>query len=117
MKKLIRRINADKIIRLATYNSLLIILFQLILIVIFYNSLPPVLPLFNQMPWGIERIGTKIEIFLPLLLTTIFTIMNLILGLRIHNKMPLVSRILSITGLLACILSFIFVLRTIQLII
>lgn len=114
MKGLFKKINADKIIRLATYISFGFIFIHLIIIGVFYIFLPPVLPLFNQMPWGIERLGIKIEIFLPLFITLLFVILNISLALRIREKMPLLARILSITGLLLCILSFIYILRTIQ---
>jgi hypothetical protein len=117
MKGLFKKINADKIIRLDTYFSFAFLFLHLIYIVILYSFLPPFLPLFNQMPWGEERLGTKIEIFLPFLISISFFSLNLFLALRLYEKMPLISRILSITSLLICILIFIFIVRTIQLII
>ncbi len=117
MKGLFKKINADKIIRLATFFSFGFQIFHLVYLVITYPYLPPFLPLFNQMPWGEERLGTKIEIFLPFLITISFFSLNLFLTLRIHEKMPLLARILSIIGLLIAILSFIFIIRTIQLVI
>lgn len=69
------------------------------------------------MPWGEERLGIKIEIFLPFLITLLFFSLNFFISLRLYEKMPLVSRIVNITSVLLCVLSFIFVIRTIQLII
>lgn len=117
MKGLIKRVKADRIIKLSIYFSLGFLLLQLIYASFFYNFLPPILPLFNQMPWGEEQIGVKIEIFLPFLITLSFFSLNFFLSLWFYEKMPLLSRILSFTSLLACILSFIFIVRTIQLII
>lgn len=117
MKGIFKKINADKIIRLGTYISFMVLLLHLSSIIIFYNFLPPFIPLFNQMPWGLERLGIKFEIFLPFIITISFTCLNLFLAIRMHWKMPLLSRILSITGLIICILSFIFIVRTIQLVI
>ncbi len=117
MKKLFKKINADKIMRLGTYLSIGLILLHLIYITFYYFYLPPFLPLYNQMQWGRDRLGNKIEIFLPLLITISFFALNLFLSLQIYEKMPLLSRILNITGLLICILTFIFIIQTVQLVI
>lgn len=117
MKKLFKKINADKIIKLGTYLSLGLILLHLIYIAIYYFQLPPLLPLYNQMQWGADRLGNRIEIFLPLLITISIFSLNLVLALQIYEKMPLISRILNITGLLISILTFIFIVQTIKLVI
>lgn len=117
MKGLFKKITADRIIKLSTYFSFGFLLLHLIYTAVLYNFLPPFLPLFNQMPWGEDRLGIKIEIFLPFLITLSFFSLNFSLSLWLHEKIPLVSRILSITSLLVCVLSFIFIVRTIQLII
>ena len=117
MKELFKKINADKIIRLGTYISLAFLAIHLIAVGIAYTFLPPYLPLFNQMPWGEGMLGIKIEIFIPFTIGLSFFILNLVLALRLYEKMPLVSRILSITSLIINILFMIFIIRTIQLII
>jgi hypothetical protein len=117
MKGLFKKINADKIIRLGTYASLAFLVFHLLYICITFSFLPPFLPLFNQMPWGGDRLGVKIEIFLPFIIGLSFFCLNLVLALRLYEKMPLASRILSITSLIINILFMIFIIRTIQLII
>jgi hypothetical protein len=117
MKEFFKKVKADKIIRIGAYSSFWFIIVHLIYIAVYYLRLPPVLPLYNQMPWGEERLGSKIEVFLPLLITASFFLLNLFLSLKIYEKMPLLSRILSITGLLISILSFIFIIQTVQLII
>jgi hypothetical protein len=116
MKGLSEILFADKIVRMGSMISLLFIFATLGIIAFFYANLPPVAPIYNQMPWGEARLGTKIEIFLPLLLAVTFFVVNLIFGLFVYQKMPLVSRTLSITGLLLLIIAFIFTFRTIQLI-
>lgn len=117
MKELFEKVNTDRIIKLSTYFSLGFILLHLIFILFLYNFLPPFLPLYNQMPWGEERIGTKIEIFIPLIITSSLFPINFLVSMWLYEKMPLVSRILNITSVLICVLSFIFIMRTIQLII
>src|SRR5437870_9181378 len=117
MKKIFKKINADKIIRLGTYISLAFLTFHLLYVAIAFSFLPPFLPLFNQMPWGGERLGVKIAIFIPFVIGLSFFLLNLVLALRLYEKMPLVSRILSITGVIINILFMIFIIRSIQLII
>lgn len=117
MKGFFKKINADRIIKLSTYFSFFFLLLHLIYVSIFYYFLPPFFPLFNQMPWGEERLGVRNEIFLPFLIALSFFLFNLLLSLRLYEKLPLISRILSITNLLVCIISLIFIVRTVQLIV
>lgn len=117
MREIFKKINADKIIRLGTYISVSFLILNLLCGAVAFSFLPPLLPIFNQMPWGADRLGIKIEIFLPFIIGFSFFILNLVLAIRLYKKMPLVSRILSITSLLINILALIFVVRVIQLII
>ena len=116
MKELIKQVKADKIVKWTVFLSAGLLFLHLIYIVIIYSFLPPYLPLFNQMVWGQERLGTKVEIVLPFLITFSFFFINFFLITRFYDRMPLVSRMISITCLLLTILSFIFVLRTTQII-
>lgn len=116
MKELIEILLADKIIRIGSFVSGIFSIFILGIILFFYRNLPPLIPIYNQMPWGEARLGSKVEILIPVLLATIFFISNLILGLNVYGKMPLVSRTLSITGFLLIVIAFVFTFRTIQLI-
>lgn len=109
-------IKADKIIRYGMGVSFLILMIHAIYLGISFFSLPPMVPLFNQMPWGDARLGTRIEILLPLIITGAFFGLNYFLMAKLYSTMPLVSRILCITVLLTTILSFIFIIRTLQLI-
>lgn len=117
MKELFKKIKSDRIIKLSLFFSLSILVIHLAYLVILYNFLPPFLPIFNQMPWGKERLGVKAEIFLPLFINIAFFLLNFILTLRFYEKIPLLSRVLSTTSLLICSLSFIFIVRTVQTII
>lgn len=117
MKELIKHIKTDKIVKWGVILSLSLLILQTIYILVVYSFLPPYLPIFNQMSWGESRLGSKIEIFLPILITVAFVIINMFLITRLYTRMPLASRILSITTLLITILSCIFVTRTLLLII
>lgn len=109
-------VKADKIIRWAMTFSFILLLLQAGLIALFYLKLPPVVPLFNQMPWGDARLGATYEILIPLVITAVFFLFNYILLTRLYTTMPLVSRIIGITTLLASLLAIIFVVRTLQLV-
>ncbi|HWY79621.1 MAG TPA: hypothetical protein VNW29_04655 [Candidatus Sulfotelmatobacter sp.] len=110
-------VKADKIIRWGMTLSFVLLLLQAGVLALFYLKLPPIVPLFNQMPWGDTRLGATYEMLLPLVITAVFFIFNYILLTKLYIAMPLVSRIIGITTLLAALLSFIFVVRTLQLII
>lgn len=117
MKASFKILKADKIIKWGTWASIGLLVFEVLYIAIFYFSLPPFIPIFNQMPWGENRLGIKIEIFIPVVMTASFLILNFFLLGRLYEKMPLISRILSVTTLLITILSCIFVIRTLHLIV
>jgi hypothetical protein len=117
MNELFKHIKADKIIKWGMTLATGILILEIAYILIVYRALPPFLPLFNQMPWGEERLGDKIEIFLPVVITVAFAGVNVLLIARLYTRMPLASRILSITTLLITVLSCIFVTRTLLLIV
>ena len=106
---------SDKIIRYGTFLSMAIILFALIYIGIIYRQLPPVIPLYNQMPWGQDRLGTKPEFFILPAVALFILIGNSFLSSILYVRMPLVARSLAITCLLVSLLAGIFIFRTIQL--
>lgn len=116
MNAAFKQVRADKIIRLGMTISLALILLHACYIAFFYLSLPPILPLYNQMPWGESRLGARIEILIPLATTIIFFVINYILLARLYTTMPLVSRMISVTTLLVSLIAIIFIVRTLQLI-
>ncbi len=109
-------VKADKIVRWGMTFSFVLLLFQAGILALFFQKLPPAIPLFNQLPWGESRLGATYEFLLPLVITSVFFLFNYILLRKLYITMPLVSRIIGITTLLASLLSFIFIVRTLQLI-
>src|SRR5882762_3448040 len=103
---------ADKIIRWGMTFSFVLLLLQAGILALFFLKLPPVMPLFNQLPWGESRLGATYEFLLPLVISSVFFLFNYVLLRKLYITMPLVSRIIGITTLLASSLSFIFVVRT-----
>lgn len=117
MNEFIKPITSDKIIRWTIIISLLILLLTLIIIAFYYTSLPPLVPVFNQLPWGSERLGNTWMLFFPPFTALIIILGNIIFTKYIYEKMPLIARMLHTTGLLISIFSIIFIFRSIQLII
>ena len=117
MRGFINFIQSDKILLRGTLISLALLLLHVLALSIFYRLLPPYVPVYNQLPWGSERLGSRLELFIPFGISTTLLITNLIIIKFIAKTIPLFSRILIVTSLLLTILSLIFTLRIIQLII
>lgn len=107
----------DKTIFWAFFLSLIIIIANSVYILVSYNKLPFFLPIYNQMPWGDERLGRKEEILIPILIAISVFIFNFVLSSIIYKKMPIISRIISVTAFLICFFVLIITFRTILLII
>jgi len=116
MKGFFKEIGNDKITRLGFTSSFGIVLVSLVFVLFYYNSLPPFIPIFNQLPWGEQRLGATSAIFLPILIAFLIFLLNLFLSVLAYKKIPLVSRMIAATSLSVCILSFIFEILTIQLV-
>lgn len=108
-------IASDKILRLGAIISLLLIVLTFIYLGIFYRFLPPMLPLYNQMPWGNARLGSTIDVFLLPAIALVVFIINSFLATRLYERMPLISRVLIVTCLLIALITGIFIFRTVQL--
>lgn len=117
MKGFINFLRSDKIIFRGTMVSLILLGLHLLSLGLFYRMLPPYVPVYNQLPWGTERLGSRLELFLPFLIILTLTIVNMILQKIWYEKVPLLSRMITVTTLLSNILALIFTLRIIQLII
>ena len=116
MNELFRLIKNDKILSRLYLFSFSIILLTLIYIVFFYRNLPPVLPIFNQLPWGDQRLGKTYDIFIPDLIVSIIFFINFILSGVTYKNNPLISRMLAVTCFLITLLTFLFIFRTIQIV-
>jgi hypothetical protein len=117
MNVFFKHIISDKIVLLSVLGSLSLITISLIISGIFYGKLPPFIPIFNQMSWGIARLGTKGELFIPIIIASIIFLVNTILANTIYEKIPLVARMFCITTLLITLFVLLFTIRTIQIII
>lgn len=117
MNGYLKTISSDKILRFGMLLSGVLIILSLLYSGLMYNSLPPVLPLYNQMPWGEDRLGIKLELFILPSLAFFILLINSLLAYFFYERMPLVSRALAITCFLVSLIISIFIFRTIQLVI
>lgn len=117
MRKRFKTLLSDAIIRYVVFATSTAAVAQLVIALVFFKSLPPFIPLFNQQPWGEQQLAQNGEIFLPILFTfTIFAI-NILLASFLYEKMPLISRLLCMTSLFVAFFSFLLIARTVLLIV
>ena len=116
MNAFFKEIKEDKILLRGAILTTSIIFLSLASIVFLYSKLPPLIPIFNQMPWGEARIQRTVWIFIVPVIALIIFIINLIFEKLIYKKIPLIARIFSMTALLISILSFLFIIRTINIV-
>src|SRR3989344_5577265 len=117
MRKFFKYLKEDRLLLRLFILTVILIIVAIIYILINYNKLPPLLPVFNQLPWGEERLSTTAGIFIPEAIVATIFIFNIFFSAAIYPFSPLISRMLSITSFLTALLSFLFVVRTITLII
>lgn len=114
MNGFFKNILTDRITQRGFIFCIIIIVLSVLYIALYYNALPPLIPLFNQLPWGEERLSKTIGIFIPPLIAFLIFLINLIIASRFYAKTPLLARILAITSFLISILTLLFVIRTVQ---
>ncbi len=107
----------DKVISNGFIISFILVVIASIYILFYYSSLPPFIPLFNELPWGNNRLGIRIMIFIPVIIVFGVSLLNIINSEILYKRAQIVSRVLAITSLLIAFLSFLFIVRTVQLII
>ncbi len=115
MKEFFKNIKGDKTIVSAFLIDIFFILVAIVYILFSYRNLPPFVPVFNQLPWGEQRLGNTFTIFIPVLVSLCILIINLFASNSIYKNIPLISRMLAAISLLTGILTFLFIVKTITL--
>jgi len=113
MKKLINNIKADKLAFRGFIISLLLTLVTILYIIFNYSSLPPIIPIFNQLPWGNSRLVPINSIFIPVVIFTIIFIFNVLFTSVVYSKNPLIARIVAAVTLILAMMNLLFIVRTI----
>lgn len=115
MKEFFKDIKSDKTIIPAFSINGVFIVASVIFILFSYRNLPPFIPIFNQLPWGEQRLGPTLTIFIPVLVALLILILNIFTAAFIYKKTPLVARMLTAISLLASILACLFIIKTVTL--
>src|SRR3989344_4441574 len=98
MKKYFNYLSLDRLV-LRLYIITFILIIATIAYTLFnYGKLPPLLPIFNQLPWGEERLSETSGIFIPGAAALLIFLFNIFLSAFIYTRSPLISRILTITS-------------------
>lgn len=113
MKEFFKDIAQDKTITLVYALNGFFMIAAIIYILFSYGKLPPFIPIFNQLPWGEQRLGDQITVFIPVIAALLIFAINIFVSASTYKKIPLISRMLSAISLLTGILTFLFVVKTI----
>jgi hypothetical protein len=107
MKGNFKLVFADKITRISIIVSIVLVVIQTFLVLVFYSKLPPLIPFFNSRPWGEERLASSQAVFLLPVFSLVIFVINIILSAIFYKKNVLISRIIAFTILLFTFLSLI----------
>lgn len=113
MKKFFNPVLTDKILFWGFSLSIFFLCFASLFVAIFFSQLPPFLPLYNELPWGYDRLGGKLEIFFPIGIALLFTISNVFFSTLLYKRNPLIARLLGGTTILICLTLCIYILQII----
>jgi hypothetical protein len=113
MKEFFKDILNDKTITLAFFANILLIVSAAVYILFSYGKLPPFIPVFNQLPWGEQRLGPTFTIFIPILIALLIFVVNIITSASVYKNIPLISRMYAAVSLLIGLLTFVFTVRII----
>jgi hypothetical protein len=112
MKDFINNIKADKLTFRGFIISFFVVFLTFLLILAVYKNLPPLIPIFNQLPWGEQRLTQTPGIFIPIAAFLCILIFNLIFTSIIYTKSPLIARIVAAVTLMLAIMNFVFIAKT-----
>jgi hypothetical protein len=113
MKNFIKNISSDKLALRGFFISLLLLLITVFYIVFSYPKLPPFIPIFNQLPWGNERLTSTLGVFISTIIFSFVFLFNIIFTSIVYNKNPLVARIVAAVTLILALMNFLFIVKII----
>lgn len=117
MNATFKQLIEDRITFWSFLLSLILFFATSIYIIVNFSKLPPLLPLYNRMPWGYTRLGGKFEIFIPLSIVIIFYIINVLSAFIVYQKAVLLGRMISAVTFAIALCTCIYIIEIIQLVI
>ncbi len=112
MREAFNTLKRDRIVKRSYLVSCFLLAITFFYTIFLYGRFPPFIPVFNQLPWGMERLGGKVTLFLPIILTGGIILINIIFSQYAYKHMPLIVRMVSITTLFVTLALSIFIIRT-----
>lgn len=116
MKEYFKILKQDKLLKRLFIASFVLLLITVLYIFLNFRDLPPLLPVFNQLPWGEKRLSPTPGIFIPSIVVFVIFIFNIIASSLSYSKSPLIARMFAVTSFLISLLTLLFIVRTIELI-
>ena len=117
MNARIKKLFADTIVITSYISVIVIMAIYIIFLLIKFQSLPPLIPLFNQIPWGEGRLATKVQLFLPLGIASTIVAVNTGILLFFSSDTPLVTRLVSLTNFLVPLFALLLIIRTVLIVV
>ncbi len=114
MKNLINNIKADKLALRGFLVSLLLTLLAILYIAINYKSLPQLVPVFNQLPWGNDRLVPTVGIFIPVAVFAAIFVFNILFTSIVYSHNPLIARIVAAVTLILAMMNLLYIIRTVM---
>ncbi|HBP51617.1 MAG: hypothetical protein US68_C0003G0048 [Candidatus Shapirobacteria bacterium GW2011_GWE1_38_10] len=97
--------------------TILLFISQIVLIIWFYNQLPPEIPLFFSRPWGESWLSPTSSIFILPLFSLITFLTNYFIALYFYQKKLILSQLLVIFTFIISLFSTVSLLKIISLVI
>lgn len=116
MRAELKSLLTSRVYRYGFILSIVFILSGFSFLLIKVWSLPPVVPLFYQRPWGQSQLGAPMQLFFLLLGALLVFGVNLSLSIKIHRTSALLCRILLWVSVLTSFLAATAVVRIILLV-
>ncbi|MBI2025942.1 MAG: hypothetical protein HYT06_01025 [Candidatus Levybacteria bacterium] len=117
MRKFFSDIKNDRITFGVFLLSFLILIITVVFILVNYKNIPAFIPIFNQLPWGNERLTPTFGIFIPIFLYIFIYVFNLGFSSLLYGKgNPLLARVVASVSLLLAVMNFVFIIKTLLLI-
>lgn len=113
----IKNLFADNIVLVSFIGVAAMLFLYVIFLLLMFQRLPPVVPLFNQVPWGEGRLATKMQLFLPFGIASAIIIINTGIMFFFSTDTPLVTRLVCLTNFLVTLFALLLVIRTVLILI
>jgi hypothetical protein len=104
-------IKTNWLIQLVNKFVFVITILSIAAIVLRWNKLPPMIPLWYSMPWGLDQLAPSIWLFVLPIGCIILYFINLAISIYATTEYLIFTQVLFLTSLLVSLLSFITLIK------